>query len=654
MSRRVSHIALVAAIAAFIGFSSVAYAQRHMEKLGRGVVAVNQGEGKVFVSWRMLGTDPDNIGFNLYRTTSDAQPTNNDAQPTKLNAEPMTKVTSYQDTGVDLAKDNAYFVRPIVDGKEGEMSKPFMNNIAANSAAKNYFSIPIKGIEGYAPNDCSVGDLDGDGEYEIIVHMTGRARDNSAGGLTDPPVFQAYKLDGTLMWTINLGKNVREGAHYTQFLVADFDGDGRAEMICKTADGTKDGTGTIVGDPNADWVGKEGIITHRDTTGSERTTGGAMKTNPDGTHDFIVLGRILTGPEYLTVFDGLTGKALATTDYIPARGDVNDYGDGYGNRSERYVAAAAYLDGKLPSAVMCRGYYGKSVLAAWNWRGGKLTHLWTFDTHDPAHPENRPFAGQGNHGCSVADVDDDGKDEIVYGSMCVDDNGKGLWTAGLGHGDALHVSDFDPARPGLEVYGIHEGGRTSGTAMLDARTGTVIWETAKADVGRGLAGDIDPAQPGAEFWGGPRGVRNVRGEQVESPAPGSANFAAWWDGDLLREILNSNKVDKPGGGNLLTAEGCTSNNGTKSTPALSGDFFGDWREEVMLRTSNNQELRIFTTAIPTEHRFPTLMHDSQYRMAIAWQNVAYNQPPWPSFFIGHDMKPAPRPNITTEPVMAAK
>ena len=642
MTRRINRIVCSAALSAVLLVSGVAQAQRHVEKLGRGVVAVNAGDGNVFVSWRMLGTEPDDVAYNLYRTSGDAQ-------PVKINPEPLTKATSYQDSGVDLTKYTAYFVRPVIQGREGETSKPFLNRIAANSPAKGYVSIPLTFLEGRTPNDCSVGDLDGDGEYEIIVHQPGRGRDNSAGGDTDPPVFQAYKIDGTLLWTINLGKNIREGAHYTQFLVADFDGDGRAEMICKTADGTTDGTGKVIGDPKADWVAKEGIVAHRDTTGSERAADGTMHTNPDGTHNFALAGRILSGPEYLSVFDGLTGKELATTNYIPSLGNIADWGDAYGNRSERYVAATAYLDGKLPSAVMCRGYYGKSVLAAWNWRDGKLTNVWTFDTHDPAQPENRKFAGQGNHGCSVADVDGDGKDEIVYGSMCVDDNGKGLWSAGLGHGDALHVSDFDPSRPGLEVFGIHEGGRQPGAAMIDARTGEVIWKTENRDTGRGLAADIDPSNPGAENWGGPGGLRNNRGETIQGPQTTSANFAVWWDGDLLRELLNGNKVDKPGTGVLLTAEGCTSNNGTKSTPALSGDLFGDWREEVMLRTTDNRELRIYTTTIPTEHRFRTLMHDPQYRTAIAWQNVAYNQPPHPSFFIGHNMQPPPKPQITTEP-----
>jgi rhamnogalacturonan endolyase len=626
-------------------------AQRQVEKLGRGVVAVNQGEGKVFVSWRLLGTEPDNIAFNLYRSTSGAP-------SVKLNAEPITKSTCYQDNSVDLTKDNEYFVRPVINGTEGEQSKPFLSKIAANSEAKQYFSIPLKTPQGYTPNDCSVGDLDGDGEYEIILHQTGRARDNSGGGPTDEPIFQAYKIDGTLMWTINLGKNIREGAHYTQFMVYDFDGDGKAEMICKTADGSKDGTGKVIGDANADWVAKEGTVLHRDTTG-------AQSRGENGLNTFALAGRILSGPEYLTVFNGQTGAAMATVNYVPGIGKPEEFeknwGDAYGNRSERYLAAVAYLDGVHPSAVMCRGYYHRATLAAWDWRDGKLTMRWLFDSLDGT-PGNEKYASQGNHNLSVADVDGDGKDEIVYGSCTIDDNGKGLYSTGLGHGDAMHVSDLDPNRPGLEVFAIHERPRHPyGTDLRDAATGKILWGapgiegTPGPDTGRGLAADVDPRYPGAEFFA--VGSHDVNGKEI--PVRGGSNFAIWWDGDLGRELLNGNQISKWNWETgqverIFTAQGCTSNNSSKSTPALSGDLFGDWREELMERTTDNNELRIFTTVIPTEHRLYTLMHDTQYRESIAWQNVAYNQPPWTSFFLGFDMKSPPKPNITTERVSTAR
>jgi rhamnogalacturonan endolyase len=636
---RVKPASKIAGIAAGIVLfvATPAIAQRQMENLGRGVVAINQGEGKVFVSWRLWGADPDNIAFNIYRATGGAP-------PAKLNQAPITNSTCYQDTGVDLTKDNAYTVRPVVDGKEGEPNKPFLNKLGADQPARPYFEVPLSLPQGYTPNDASVGDLDGDGEYEIVLKSEQRPRDTASTGLTGETILQGYKLDGTLLWTINLGKNIREGAHYCQFMVYDLDGDGIAEIACKTADGTTDGKGKIIGDPGADW---------RDTTQGSRT-----------------LGRVLKGPEFFTIFDGKTGAALASAEYLPPRGNLGGWGgiggnggnDTVGNRVDRFLACVAYLDGKRPSVVMCRGYYGRSVLAAWDWRDGKLTSRWVFDTDTPGTGRdgklNKEYAGMGAHSVSVADVDGDGKDEIIYHSMVVDDDGIGLFTTGLRHGDALHVGVFDPSRPGLQVFGIHENEgdtvrfQTPGTTLFDARTGEIIWSDGPgADVGRGLCADIDPRHPGEEMWSGPAGLRSTKGERIGA-APRSANFAIWWDGDLLREILDRNQVSKwdweNGRPNIIfTADGCSSNNGSKATPALSADLFGDWREEVIFRTTDNKSLRIYTTTTPTTHRLPTLMHDPQYRLAIAWQNVGYNQPPHPGFYLGDGMKTPPRPNITT-------
>jgi rhamnogalacturonan endolyase len=599
------------AVAALLVLAISARAQRQMEKLGRGVVAVNQGEGKAFVSWRLLGTEPDSIAFNIYRATGDAQ-------PVKLNRQPLTTATCYQDSGVDFSQPVAYTVRAVLNGQEQPASKAF--KFPANAPVRQYLSIPLKTLQGYTPNDCSVGDLDGDGEYEIVVHQVGRSHDNAQAGPTDAPILQAYKLDGSFMWEINLGKNIREGAHYTQFMVYDLDGDGKAEIVCKTADGTVDGAGKVIGDPTKSWVNDRGYI--------------------------------LDGPEYLTVFDGQTGQALATTNYVPARGNVGSWGDNYGNRVDRFLACVACLDGVRPSVVMCRGYYTRSVLAAWDWRDGKLIQRWVFDSAAPGAGKdgkpNKAYEGQGAHSLSVADVDGDGKDEIVYGAMCVDHDGQGLYSTGFRHGDALHVSIFDPSRPGLQVFMIHEApSQTTGVEFHDAATGKLFWGAPSTkDVGRGLAADVDPRYPGAQFFA--LGSRDVNGKTI--PVQGGSNFAIWWDGDLLRELLNGNSITKwnwetGAMDRIFIAEGCVANNGSKSTPALSADILGDWREEVIERTADNKELRIFTTVIPTEHRFYTLMHDPQYREAIAWQNVAYNQPPWPSFFIGQDMKAPPKPNI---------
>jgi len=588
-----------------------------MEYLNRGIVAVNQGGGKAYIGWRLLATDPDDIAFNLYKKESGKNTI------IKLNASPIKTSTNFVDNNVQTENENIYYVRPILKGKEIADEESY--TLKANTPVQQFLKVPLKTPEGYTPNDLSVGDLDGDGQYELIVHMTGRGKDNSQNGMTDPPILDAYKMDGTFLWRINLGHNIREGAHYTQFMVYDLDGDGKAEIACKTADGTIDGKGKIIGDSSKHYANAN--------------------------------GRILDGPEYLTVFNGLTGAAMQTVDYIPARGDVGKWGghggnggnDNYGNRVDRFLACVAYLDGVHPSLVMCRGYYGRTVLAAWDWKNNQLTSHWVFDSQD----SENPFSGQGNHNLAVADVDGDGKDEIVYGSMCVDDNGKGLYTTGLRHGDAVHVSDLDPARSGMEAYGIHEiedNTTGPGTAMFDAATGKILWKSdINKDVGRGLAADIDPTHLGTEIWGGAEGLKDCKGNHIGIP-PRSVNFAVWWDGDLLRELLDKNHITKwdwtahkemP----LLTADECLSNNGTKATPALSADLLGDWREEVIWRTSDNKALHIYTTTIPTEHRLYTLMQNPEYRESIAWQNVGYNQPPYTDYYLGDGMTQPPHPNI---------
>jgi rhamnogalacturonan endolyase len=308
---------------------------------------------------------------------------------------------------------------------------------------------------------------------------------------------------------------------------------------------------------------------------------------------------------------------------------------------------------------MTRGYYTRSVLAAWNFRNGKINHLWTFDSDDPA--SNRTYRGQGNHNLSVADVDGDGKDEIVFGAMTIDDNGKGLFSTGLGHGDALHVSDLDPSRPGLEVFDIQERFDDAGANFRDAKTGEVLWKKASIKAGadgegpgRGLALDVDPRYPGYECWvagAGITGMFDCKGNKIAETTP-ACNMGIFWDGDVLSEILNSTNIEKWDYTNaktnrLLDASqfNCRSNNGTKANPVLSADILGDWREEVIYKTADNKELRIFTTSIQTDYKFYTLMQDPQYRLSIAWQNVAYNQPPHTSFYFGEGMKNPPKPNI---------
>ena len=613
--------------------SSTAFAQRRMEYLNRGMYAVSEGNGKAFVSWRLLAADATDIAFNVYRSTDKSK-------AVKLNKQPITQTTTYHDEAVDTSQNNTYYVKTVLKGKETETG----NSFVLKAHAKPYLSISLRTPPGYAPNDASVGDVDGDGEYEIILHQVGRSHDNSQGGYTDPPIFQAYKLDGTFLWQINLGKNIREGAHYSQFIVYDLDGDGKAEVAIKTADGSMDAKGKVIGDSTKDWRNNNGYI--------------------------------LSGPEYLTIFNGLTGEAMATVDYIPPRypstltpttQELKDmWGDGYGNRMDRFLGCVAYLDGVHPSLVMSRGYYTRTILAAWNWKDGKLSNSWTFDS-DEAGGQNRMYRGQGNHNLTVADVDGDGKDEIVFGAMTIDDNGKGLYSTGLGHGDALHVSDLDPDRPGLEVFDIQERFSDAGANFRDAKTGEVIWKKASIKAGedgegpgRGLALDIDPRYKGYECWvagAGITGLFDCKGNKIADNSP-ACNMGIFWDGDVLSEILNGTSVAKwnyneARATKLFDARDfdCVQNNGTKSNPCLSADLFGDWREELIYRTRDNSELRIFSTIIPTEKRFYTFMQDPQYRLSIVWQNVAYNQPPHTGFFFGEDMKPPPIPNITVhEPV----
>ena len=606
----------------FFCFTASVYGQRVMENLDRGVVAVRHRPDSVFVSWRVLATEPENLTFNIYRTTGTGK-------PIKLNSQPLTGGTNFIDTKADLTQHTAYTVKAIVKGKETAGSKPFV--IPANAPVSQYLSIPLKTPAGYRPHDASVGDLDGDSEYELVLHQVGKGLDNSFNGMTDKPILQAYKLNGTLLWTIDLGCNIREGEHYTQFIVMDLDGDGKAEVAMKTADGTIDGKGKVIGDSTKDYRSK--------------------KPN--------TLGKVLDGPEFFTVFNGQTGAALATTDYIPSRYPTDGWGgpggnggnDNSGNRVDRFLACAAYLDGKLPSVVMCRGYYGRTVLAAWDYRNGKLSSRWVFDTKDGKNP----FSGQGNHNLTVADVDADGKDEIVYGSMVVDDNGKGLFSTGFRHGDALHVSDLDPGRPGLEVFGPHEIEDHSkgdsgyvknagpGVTVYSARTGEVYFKgSMDTDVGGGTAENIDPDNPGAEmWWSNSGGLHSMKGEKIGSVPTGS--WPIWWDGDFTRELMGGGRIDKYKVGTIFSATSGERGNG-RGNSNLTADLFGDWREEFILSAGSN-ELRVYTTVIPTNHRLYTLMHDPQYRLSIAWQNVAYNQPPHLSFYLGEDMKKAPKPNI---------
>ena len=600
---------------------------RAAERLDRAPVGVLTEEG-VFLGWRLLGDEEMDTEFHVFRDGEQITDT------------AITDSTTFLDPDGDA--ESTYRIAVEKDGQlvwAGEEFTPWQDQWTDIPLNKPEGGTTPDGVEyEYRANDVMVGDLDGDGELELILKWDPtNSKDNSQSGHTGNVLLDAYELDGTQLWRIDLGVNIRAGAHYSQPQVYDYDSDGTAEIIVKTADGTTDGEGTVIGDPDADF---------RDDAGT-----------------------VLDGPEYLTVFEGATGRALDTIDYVPPRGDITDWGDDYGNRVDRFLSATAYLDGEHPTAVFARGYYTRSVLWAVDFDGEELTERWVFDSDEPG---NEGYAGQGNHNLSVADVDGDGRDEIVYGSATIDDDGTGLYTTGLGHGDALHVGDFDPSRPGLEVFDVHESMSDSGnlgSTFRDATTGEILWSVpAQKDTGRGAMADIDPRHPGAEGWNvgqeaewdSPVGsLRSASGELISTDIP-AANFVAHWDGDLLSEIVDhdfdedaaegtpvihkwdyENAVEVP----IFEPEGVRTNNGTKGTPALQADLLGDWREELIYRTADSTALRLFTTTDLTEHRLRTLLSDSQYRLAVAWQNVAYNQPPHTSYFLGEGMETPPAPRL---------
>ncbi|MCU1517794.1 MAG: lipolytic protein family [Pseudarthrobacter sp.] len=611
---------------AVIGTTKVTVVNRQMEKLDRAPVALLTGEG-VRVGWRMLGLDPEQIGFHVIR------------DGVQLTADPIRNSTTFLDPAGTAG--SRYVIKAVGNGGDQLTAEftPLAQDYLAVKLDKPADDYTKDGQPySYSAGDSSVADVDGDGTYEVIqLWSPSNSKDNSQAGYTGTVYVDAYKMDGTKLWRINMGPNIRAGAHYTQLLAYDFDGDGKAEIAMKTADGTRDAAGTVVGNATADYRNSSGYV--------------------------------LTGPEYLSVFHGATGTLMDTVAYDPPRGDVAAWGDGYGNRVDRFLGAVAYLDGEHPSMMFSRGYYTRTVLATYDLVAGKITKRWIFDS-DTAGTQYR---SQGNHNLSVADVDADGKDEFVFGSMTIDDNGKPLYTTGLGHGDAIHTSDLDPSRPGLETFAAHEDMGSSGNkgaTFRDSRTGEVLWSIPAAkDTGRAAAGDIDPRYAGAEGWaiGGdaawnsPVGeLRSAKGELIANKIP-AANFLAWWDGDLLREVVDHDwdattskgtpSISKwnwttESSDRLLTATGAKSNNSTKGTPAIQADLLGDWREEIAWPSSDSTELRIYTTTAGTDVRLRTLMHDPVYRQSVARENIAYNQPPHPSFFIGAGMELPAQPDIT--------
>ncbi len=639
------------------------------ELLDRGCVCINTAATSSFLSWRLLGSDDAHTSFLVLKDGAVVGDTIRNATSKRV-ASSATSVLQLVTLQNGVPTDT---ITPVTFNKRGyhllQLDRP-----AAGSNTDGSYT--------YSPNDCSVGDVDGDGQYELIVKWDpSNSKDNSQSGHTGNVLIDCYRLfTGEKLWRIDLGVNIRAGAHYTQFLVYDFDKDGRAELICKTAPGSKDATGAYVSQ-----VGSVASIRNVNNTKDWRNGN----------------GRIDGGHEYLTVFEGLTGKAIHTIPYFPNRnaqaslseaaGSFNwddrsgksDYAS-YGNRGERYLACVAYLGGpqEPPSAVMCRGYYTFAYLWAVDFDGEKLKTRWlhnsdkrgSYSVRDASNKTRTytPQAGtaamgrntmyaNGNHNLSVGDVDGDGCDEIIWGSAALDQDGKMLYAVGFGHGDAIHLGDLNPDRPGLELFDIHEEKGEFAWDLHDAATGEILWKGGQegADNGRGLAADIVPGSRGCEFWsaygGFDKASRNqnpfnaITGREAGSQKP-SMNFRIFWDGDVYEELLDGTTITKwsaSGPTELgifvnassqktfasmgLTPASC---NSTKATPCLQADLFGDWREEVIWWNANNpSQLYIVSSTSTTKYRVPSLMHDHLYRMGVAWQNCAYNQPPHLGYYL---------------------
>jgi hypothetical protein len=741
----------VAAPPAAIALPNKALQDIQLDHLDRGLVAARTTEG-VFLSWRLLATEvtgatetgQTGADFVVYR----------DGQKIA----DVTDSTNFLDeAGGPGAR---YAVASVVNGQEVDRSDE------VNSWADNYFDIPLtKPADGITPagkpysydaGDMSIGDADGDGENEYIVKWEPtNAADVSVVGYTGNTFIDTYTMQGKLLHRIDLGVNIRAGEHYTQFMVYDFDGDGRSEMMMKTAPGTKitsyDASGQVTeeryitlpqddieaGITNSDdyrmsssgyyehlvgvfeaWHEHPEVVAGNWPSTLEEAFGIEKRfdyplSDADArslTDYFIDVyapsrstrnnlrafeGFILSGPEYLTVFDGASGEELKTVDYEPGRSDDGLLWGDYayariepGNRVDRFLAGVAYLDGQRPSAIFARGYYTRSTMVAYNWDGENLSKQWSIDSghvpmtnpfndaphgKDGSSPEFGAFAAQGFHSLSAADVDDDGRQEVVYGSATVDDNGSLLYsstatlpegsvapgqTAKLGHGDQLHVTDIDPDRPGLEIYTVHENARSApyGYALRDAANGEVLYGAYSGrDTGRGLIGDVDPAVRGIETWS--IGMRSASGEDLGTRIPGT-NMNIKWAADMTTQVVNGSgnqtpTIDDWKRGRLLTAQGTLRPTGHKN-PNLVADAVGDWREELFLRTIDSSAIRVYMSTEVTDYKLTTLLHDPQYRVEVARQNMTYNQPSYTSYYLASDMnfQDVPVPGLWTPGLVA--
>lgn len=590
-------------------FSMHSMAQRPMEKLDRSVFA-QRVSGGVLVQWRILSDEWYDTSYKVYR------------DGVQIHETGLVGASNYLDP---LGTTSSVYSVTCV--RKGVESLPETN--ALGVLTNGYIELPLRdlksmGKEKYFPNDCTAADLDGDGQYEIIVK---RLRKDWSEANTDYTYFEAYKLDGTFLWAIDVGPNITMDVEIN-IAAFDFDGDGKAEVFLRTSDGTVFGDGSNVGDRDGD-----GVINYRYAVG----------------HD----GFMQAGPEYLSLVDGMTGAELDWVHFIP-RGNVDDWGkagDG-GHRANKFFFGAPYLDGEKPSIFIGRGIYTQTYMVTYDVVDKKLVKRWAWESG-----LSGAYYGQGNHNYTIADVDGDGCDEVVWGSMCVDHDGTGLYSTQLGHGDAMHVGDFDPYHKGIEVFACLES--NPGLNFREGATGKIlIRHITPRDCGRCCAGNISDASKGAELWGG--GVGYSASDRVQGAHYGlSESYTMYWDGDLLKEACYHNFNSSAGVGTgtitkfldygnistLLHADAYSCNY-TKGTPCLQADLLGDWREEVIWWRKDSLALRIYVTPYETEHRVYSLMHDHQYRQAIAWQMCGYNQPPHPSFYLGSEF-PLPIPAKST-------
>ena len=615
-----------------------------------------QHTGKVLVSWRMLPGDDATTGFDLYRTIGTGR-------EAKI-ASNIRNRTCYQDATASKTAQNTY---RLTYAGSSETLSTYTLKAAQVSSGQPYITIPLKPTTDvcaeasivYQANDCSVGDLDGDGQMEIVVKrlLTVLATDGSVvsdgtgAGASDRRarhcvVWDAYKLDGTMLWRIMSGPNIILG-NSSNFAVADLDGDGRCEFVTKTGEGTIFGDGAEIGDTDGD-----GVTDYRNNWVSHYT--GPSAKGPGG-------------PEFFSVCDGATGRELARADFISStdrgtgwKAQSETWGDDYWKRANSLrLGAASFRGDRTMQVFLGRGVYGRTVVEAWSYADGRLERLWHFDTSDRGGRDtnkdgkpNSAYASQGNHSFNVADLDGDGRDEVMYGSCAFDDDGTGLWTSGLGHGDANHVGKFLPDRDGLQVFHCLESGKTM-VALHDAATGEVIWKkdaTADNDMGRCMVADIYPSHPGCEFWYFRGKVIKADGTETAVSTAGTDGWKGgcsagiWFDGTLSRQLISEeNIIESPANGRTFTIwrYDASENNGTKGNVGWYGDMVGDWREEfIMPDNTKLKDVKVFATWYPTAYKFPWLMTDHTYYMSCINQNVGYNQPTNLGYFLGSGIKPA--------------